>query len=180
MRLLVHACCAPCSIPAMRHLAADAVHYLYFNPNIHPFREYRERLDAWLRLMQEEGISHRTLEYEPEAWIRAVSWHEEDRCELCYRLRLGQAAEVAAAEGYQALSTTLFASPYQNHALLKQEGEAAAGRAGLRFVVWDGSSEYQSARASAKARGLYTQSYCGCLLSERERYDKSRRRPLST
>ncbi len=179
MRLLVHACCAPCSIPTLRRFAGDEALYVYYNPNIHPFREYRSRLNSWLLLTGEEGLAHRALEYEPEEWMRAVAFHEEKRCELCYRLRLGKAAALAAEEGYEALTTSLFASPYQNHELLTQEGEAAAGAVGIRFLVWDGSAEYRRDRAEAQARGLYTQSYCGCLLSERERYDKSRRKPTS-
>lgn len=175
MRILIHACCAPCSVPALRHFAGEEAHYVYFNPNIHPYREYRSRLESWRRLMEEAGAISRELEYEPEEWMQAVAFNEDRRCELCYRLRLGRIAEIAAAEGYEALSTTLFASPYQDHALLQQEGEAAAERAGIRFILWDGSAEYRQAREEAKERGLYTQAYCGCLLSERERYDKSRR-----
>lgn len=176
MRLLVHACCAPCSIPALRHFAGEDTLYLYYNPNVHPFREYRSRLDSWLQLMQEERLTHRVLGYEPEEWMRTVAFHEERRCELCYRLRLGKAAEVAAQEGCEALTTTLFASPYQKHELLEREGEEAGMSAGIRFVVWDGSAYYRQARQEARDRGLYAQSYCGCLLSERERYDKSRRK----
>ena len=161
----------------MRRFAGDEPLYVYYNPNIHPFREYRSRLDSWLQLMREEDLGHRALDYEPEEWMRAVTFSEEKRCELCYRLRLRKAASLAAEEGYEALTTSLFASPYQNHELLTQEGEAAAAAVGIRFVVWDGSAEYRQARAEAQGRGLYAQSYCGCLLSERERYDKTRQKP---
>ncbi len=177
MRLLIHACCAPCSLTAIRRFAGDETCYVYYNPNIHPFREYRSRLDAWLGLMEEEGLPHLSLDYQPEEWMRTVAGREERRCELCYELRLGRMAEVAASEAYEALTTTLFSSPYQNHGWLKREGERAAAAAGIRFITWDGSPEYRQTWQEAKRRGLYTQSYCGCLLSERERYDPTLRKP---
>jgi predicted adenine nucleotide alpha hydrolase (AANH) superfamily ATPase len=176
MRTLVHACCAPCTICSLPRFEDETAAYVFFNPNIHPFREYASRLDSFLELAGSEGLAHEILEYRPEDWMRAVAGREADRCRLCYALRLGTVARRAREQGFEAISTTLLASPYQDHTLLEDVGRAVAGGEGLLFLVWDGSARYRAAVQEARGRGLYTQSYCGCLLSERERYDKSLRR----
>ncbi|MFW6114084.1 MAG: epoxyqueuosine reductase QueH [Actinomycetota bacterium] len=177
-RLLVDTCCGPCAIPAFRLFCEPdyQVHFLFYNPNIHPFREYRRRLDSFEDLMQEMGAEYTVLSYEPEVWMRAVSYREENRCEICYRLRLRRTADMAAEEGYHALTTTLFASPYQDHSLVALLGDSVARSRGLEFITWDGSERYREDLNKAREMGLYTQPYCGCLLSERERYDRSLRR----
>jgi len=176
-RILVDTCCGPCALPALRIFTPPAyeVHYLFYNPNVHPFREYRRRLDSFETLMEEERLPYTVVPYEPEEWIRAVAFREESRCELCYRLRLRKAADLALEEGHETLTTTLFASPYQDHDLVTLLGRSICRSRGLEFVVWDGRDDYYEAIATARARGLYTQPYCGCLLSEWERYDRGRR-----
>ncbi|MDD3719168.1 MAG: epoxyqueuosine reductase QueH [Actinomycetota bacterium] len=175
-RIIVDTCCGPCALTALRIFAPPQheAHYLFYNPNVHPFREYRRRLESFEELMGLERQPYTVLPYEPEEWIRAVAFREESRCELCYRLRLRKAADVALDEGYEALTTTLFASPYQDHELVALLGNSICRSRGLEFVIWDGRDGYYDAIASARERGLYTQPYCGCLLSERERYDRAR------
>ncbi|MDY6795901.1 MAG: epoxyqueuosine reductase QueH [Actinomycetota bacterium] len=176
-RLMVDTCCGPCAIP-VTHLFGEPdyrVHYLFYNANIHPFREYRRRLEGFEALMRDEGAEYTVLPYEPEEWMRAVSYREENRCEICYRLRLRRSADLAAEEGYDVLTTTLYASPYQDHSLITLLGDSIARSRGLQFITWDGSEGYRDTLHEARERGLYTQPYCGCLLSERERYDRSLR-----
>jgi len=179
-RLLVDTCCGPCALQALRLFGEPgySAHYLFYNPNIHPFREYRKRLESFENLMREKGGEYTVLPYEPEEWIRAVSYREESRCELCYRLRLRRAADLAAEEGYQALTTTLYASPYQDHGLIALLGDSISRSRGLEFITWDGREGYREALAEAREMGLYTQPYCGCILSERERYDRAYRRRI--
>jgi predicted adenine nucleotide alpha hydrolase (AANH) superfamily ATPase len=176
-RILIDACCGPCAIPALRlfeppHYDAQ---YLFYNPNVHPYLEYRRRLDSFERLMMEEGREYMVIPYEPEEWIRAVAFREESRCELCYRLRLRKAADTALEGGIEKLTTTLYASPYQDHELVTLLGRSVCRSRGLDFITWDGRDGYYEAIASARDRGLYTQPYCGCLLSEWERYDRGGR-----
>lgn len=176
-RLLLDTCCGPCAMAARRVLGAGGrdIHYLFYNPNIHPYREYRRRLEAFEDLMAETGSEYTVLTYEPEEWLRAVAFREESRCEICYRLRLRRAADFALEEGMEALSTTLFASPHQDHELLALLGTSISRSRGLEFVVWDGREVYREVLSEARERDMYTQPYCGCLLSERERYDRSYR-----
>jgi predicted adenine nucleotide alpha hydrolase (AANH) superfamily ATPase len=172
--IIVDTCCGPCALPALRLFAAPSwqAHYLFYNPNVHPFREYRRRLESFEELMAREKQAYTVVPYEPEEWIRAVAFREESRCELCYRLRLRKAADIAIEEGFEVLTTTLFASPYQDHGLVALLGNSICRSRGLEFVTWDGREGYYDAIATARERGLYTQPYCGCLLSERERYDR--------
>jgi predicted adenine nucleotide alpha hydrolase (AANH) superfamily ATPase len=176
-RLLVDSCCGPCAIPALRVFGGPEYEacYIFYNPNVHPYREYRRRLESFESLMVGEGIEYIMLPYEPEEWIRAVAYREESRCEMCYRLRLRKAADIAMEEGYDALSTTLLASPYQDHDLITLIGNSVGRSRGLEFVAWDGRESYREAIEQARAKGMYTQPYCGCILSERKRYDRAYR-----
>jgi predicted adenine nucleotide alpha hydrolase (AANH) superfamily ATPase len=175
-RILVDSCCGPCAIPALRLFAPPSyeARYLFYNPNVHPFREYRRRLESFEKLMMEESQEYIVIPYEPEEWIRAVAYREESRCEICYRLRLRRAADIALEGEYDALTTTLFASPYQDHELISRLGNSICRSRGLEFVTWDGREGYYEAVSAARDRGMYTQPYCGCLLSEKERYERGR------
>lgn len=177
-RLLIDACCGPCALMAMERFRPPEyqVHWLFYNPNIHPYREYRRRLESFEELMAETGAEYTVLAYQPEEWIRGVAYREESRCEICYRLRLRRAADFALEEGMEALTTTLFASPYQDHDLLELLGRSVSRSRGLEFLTWDGREGYRESLQRARERGMYTQPYCGCILSERERYDRSFRK----
>lgn len=176
-RILIDACCAPCSLAAL-DIFTEPHHssrYFFYNPNIHPFREYQRRLESFEKLMDEESIEYTLLPYRPEEWIRAVAFREETRCEICYRLRLRKAAELAMEEDFTSLTTTLLASPYQDHELISHLGDSICRSRGLEFVTWDGRDYYGDTLQRARRRDLYTQPYCGCIMSERERYDRSMR-----
>jgi predicted adenine nucleotide alpha hydrolase (AANH) superfamily ATPase len=173
-RILIDACCGPCALAAMDEFAAPEYsrHFLFYNPNIHPFREYRRRLESFEELMSGGSQEYTLFPYEPEEWIRAVSYREESRCEMCYRLRLRKAADLAMEESFDSLTTTLFASPYQDHDLLALLGDSICRSRGLQFLVWDGRENYRETLKKAREMDMYTQPYCGCILSEWERYDK--------
>ncbi len=176
--LLVDTCCGPCALVADRVLGLDreSARLAFYNPNVHPFTEYRKRLDAFLGYAREEGFDHLVLPYHPEEWMREVVMWEGRRCEACYRLRLRKAVELAAEGGFDAVTTTLFASPHQDHALLASLGVSLAAGQSVDFVAWDGRGVYRECLAEARSRGIFTQAWCGCLFSERERYDRSSRK----
>jgi predicted adenine nucleotide alpha hydrolase (AANH) superfamily ATPase len=96
----------------------------------------------------------------------------DNRCEICYSLRLEKAASFAADNGYQAFSTSLLISPYQKHEELKRAGEEAASRHGVSFLYRDFRPLFRESQENAKAMGLYMQKYCGCVFSEEERHLK--------
>ena len=180
MKLLLHSCCAPCSIQCVEALAIDDIlpDLFWYNPNIHPYTEYRSRLDS-LRVFAEDKKLSLTIEgeyglrsfiNETRDWLSDTGDVIRKRCTFCYRLRLEKAASYAAAKGFYAFSTTLLISPYQDHELLRQTGEEMALAFGVKFLYRDFRSRFREGQNQARAAGYYMQKYCGCIYSEEERY----------
>jgi len=185
MKLLLHICCAPCALYPFRKLTSDGhqVAGFWYNPNIHPYTEYLNRLNSVKRLEQLYGWEIEYLDqYELESFLKAVSDNPEYgiRCRQCYRIRLEKSAEFAKGNGFEAFTTTLSVSPHQDHKLIKEEGERAAERFGGRFLYQDFTPGYREAHSEAREKALYMQKYCGCIYSERERYDKKAPKPAQT
>lgn len=156
-----------------RRLRAEGaqVFGVYLNPNIHPYTEWDRRREALEALASAEGL--RLLphgRYDLEEWLRAVAFREAERCRLCYHLRLSQAARVARRGRFEAFSTTLLYSRYQKHDLIREIGEAAGREAGVPFVYRDWREGWSEGVEASRTFGLYRQSYCGCIYSEKERY----------
>ncbi len=179
MKVLLHVCCAPCAVVPLRRLREEGaeVDGLYLNPNIHPFAEWQRRREALEGFAAEEGL--RLLPLAPEGpgeWLRAVAFREGERCRICYHQRLRGAAQVARRGRYDAFSSTILYSRRQQHDLAAELGEAAGREAGVPFLYRDWRGGWAEGVEASKARGLYRQSYCGCLLSEWERHGPRRER----
>lgn len=182
MDILLHTCCGPCATYSTEHLAKEGYSptMYYYNPNIHPFREWKQRREALktfantkeLPLIIEE-------EYDMPDFLRQVVFHEKERCGFCYRLRLTKTAEKAKELGVEWFGTTLLISPYQNRELILAIGKELAEEANLRFYEGDFRPGFRRSQEMAKELGLYRQGYCGCIYSECERYAKKRNRPKS-
>lgn len=174
MRILLHACCGPCAVAPVARLREQGheVTGFWYNPNIHPYTEYRQRLDALREFAAEENlplICHD--DYDLEGYLaQAAGKGVPERCRVCYRMRLEAAADAAKTGGFDAFSTSLLVSPYQQHDLLREVGEQAGRRAGIPFLYQDFRGDYRRGRQRAKELGLYRQQYCGCIFSEKERY----------
>lgn len=172
-RLLLHACCGPCSLEPVRSLQAEGyeITLAYVNPNIQPVGEYERRLDTLRSWAQGEGIPVLAAPYEAAAWESGVApWgaNRPARCAACYRLRLREAASMAAEGGFELLSTTLAVSPYQLFEACGRELEAACAEHGLEPVWRDFRPRYPQATTRARELGLYRQNYCGCRFSAAE------------
>jgi len=179
MRLLFHCCCGPCSIASVESLLAERVTptLFWYNPNIHPLTEYRSRRDALSQFSTDQKlplIMHN--EYGLELFLRSLGSETgmPERCGICYRLRLEKTAAFAAEHGFDTFSTSLLISPYQQHETIRNIGEELAARYGIAFLYRDFRSLFRKGQAAARALGLYMQKYCGCIFSEKERYEKSR------
>ena len=176
MKLLLHACCAPCSIQCVGSLTTKKIlpTLFWYNPNIHPYTEYRSRLDA-LRQFSKDRDLPLTIEdeYGLQPFLKAVSIvdaEEGKRCIICYRLRLEKTALFAKENGYDTISTTLLISPYQNHELIKTIGEEIAAVNGIDFLYRDFRPLFREGQNKAREAAYYMQKYCGCIFSEEERY----------
>ena len=176
--ILLHACCGPCSTYTTEDLLAEGFRPVLFfaNPNIHPYREYEARREALLALASLRGLPvFLEPEYMPEDFFRRVSFKEESRCRYCYELRLERAAAKARELGLDRFGTTLLISPYQDRELILATGRRLAAEYGLIFHEADWRPGFRASQARAKELGLYRQKYCGCLYSERERFQRSGR-----
>ena len=173
--VLLHSCCAPCSVYCVDTLRAEGIEpvSLWYNPNIHPYQEYKARRDTLLAYGESIGLTVRVLDdYGLRRFVRAVADDIDHRCAVCYAMRLGAAARYAADHGFAAFTSSLLISPYQNHALLRETGEAAAKQYGIEFLYRDFRPGFRQGQAKARELGLYMQKYCGCVFSEEDRYAK--------
>ena len=173
--ILLHTCCAPCLIVPHRLLTEHGYEVVpfFYNPNIHPFREYRERYFAVVDYCDEQGLELRTGLYEMERFLLEVSDRVSSRCERCFRIRLSAAAAEARRLGIGEFTTTLLVSHYQDQGAIREAGEAAAIENGVLFKGDDMTAGYAESVRISREAGMYRQSYCGCLYSELERYQKN-------
>jgi len=147
------------------------VYGLFYNPNIHPYLEYRRRLDALTSYADQEGLTIIGEDaYSLDLFLRQVVFREEQRCRYCYRLRLSHAARIAKKGGFDAFTTTLFYSRYQKHDLIREIAEDVAVTHGISFFYRDFREGWSEGVRVSKEIGMYRQPYCGCIYSERDRY----------
>ncbi len=176
MRLLLHCCCGPCTTGVVDHWRdrGAVVQVWFYNPNIWPEGERGRREETFAQAAGALGVPVAPTEA-AGTWrdfLLALARGRGRRCEACYRMRLEAAARRARKGGYEAISTTLLISPYQDLEALRRIGEEVGARAGVRFEFADLRGEYQASRERARALGLYRQSYCGCLFSRLERAER--------
>ena len=169
-RLLLHACCAPCSSYCLEYLSQYfSVTLFYYNPNIYPASEYTHRVEEAKRLVRELPVKHPVsfLEgtFDPQAFYDAVQGLENEpeggaRCEKCYLLRL-------KAGGFDYFTTTLSISPLKSAEKLNRAGEEAAAVCGVPFLPSDFKKKdgYKRSIELSKEYDLYRQNYCGCIFS---------------
>ena len=177
--VLLHVCCGPCALMPVRMLRAEgfAVTGVFYNPNIHPMKEYLLRRAALLQAA--ERLELPLLSPEPEQatwnlpqWLCAIPTNTDrnTRCRACYALRFKYVARWAEEEDFDAFSSGLLYSRHQAHAIIAEEGEKAARQAGTTFLYRDFRPAWQEGINLAKKWGLYRQQYCACVYSETERY----------
>lgn len=175
MEILLHTCCGPCATYTTQHLAGQGyspVMY-YYNPNIHPYREWKKRKDTLKFFAKEKEIPLLLEEdYDLTGFLRRVVYKEEERCAICYTMRLEKTAVKAKELGYKWFGTTLLISPYQNIEDICRTGERLAREHGLNFHGEDLRSGYPKSCELSRKLGLYRQPYCGCIYSEKDRYYK--------
>lgn len=143
----------------------------FYNPNIHPYSEYKNRKQAVVDFSKAVDISVDFLEYKPEEFFQAVNLKETNpgRCSICWSLRLKKTAKAAKEMGFEYFTTTLLVSPYQNQELLRKIGRDISEQEGINFYYEDFRPGFRKAHDEAKAKGMYCQKYCGCVYSMKPR-----------
>lgn len=178
MKILLHACCGPCSLEPVR-LLKEAGHDLtiaYMNSNIAPAEEYQHRLQTLLDWAHDEQIPVIEGPYKPDEWEKAIhaEWQDENdarvnRCRQCYRFRFEELAQYASKHDFEGIGTTLSVSPYQFSSVIEEElKRAAQPYDGLQAVFQDYRPYYQQATNRSRELGMYRQNYCGCAYSDKE------------
>lgn len=176
--LLLHSCCAPCSSYVLEYLSQYfEITVFYYNPNIYPETEYRERAGEQERLiceMKTENPIH-FLEgtYDPSVFYAMARGHEKDleggeRCFRCYELRLREGAVVAKQGGFDYFTTTLSISPLKNAQKLNEIGIRLGEEYGVPYLQSDFKKKngYKRSTELSAQYGLYRQNYCGCVFSQ--------------
>lgn len=173
-KLLLHACCAPCSSACLERLKESfKITVLFYNPNIED-EEYLKRKKELLRFLDETGwataldCDHDTVEF-----YGAVKGFEKcaeggERCKKCFELRLKKTAEIAKERDFEYFCTTLTLSPLKNSALINSIGKEIEGVCGVKWLLSDfkKADGYLRSLQLSREHSLYRQSYCGCVFSK--------------
>jgi len=181
MKLLLHVCCAPCSTYTLSKLREQNIEVsgYFYNPNIHPFREFKRRLTTMKEFATQANFDLITEdEYGLTEYLRKVVFNEKQRCSICYNMRLEKTAEQAVKSGADAFSSTLLYSRYQKHENIVATGKKIANKYGIEFYYEDFREGWQEGIDKAIEMDLYRQPYCGCIYSEQERYDNRLKKKL--
>ena len=162
-KTLLHTCCAPCSVACIQMLRSEGIEPVsyWYNPNIHPYQEYKARRDT-------------LMAYAPSVGVELIVQEDYGLRQFC------RAVAEDIEHGFDSFTSTLFVSPYQNHELLRQVAEDMASRYGVAFLYRDFRPGFRQGQQEARELGLYMQKYCGCVFSEEERYAKQIARDMQT
>jgi hypothetical protein len=175
-KVLLHACCAPCSSAIVECLMNNEIRpvIFYSNSNIYPFEEYEHRLNECLRYAKKWGLEIVDDVYDHEAWGGCAVGLENEperggRCLQCFKFRLLRAAQYASAHGFEVLTTTLASSRWKNLDQVNEAGRWACAQ--VPGVVWwdqnwrkGGLQERRN--QIIKEEDFYNQLYCGCEYSQ--------------
>ncbi len=184
-KLLLHACCAPCSSYVLEYLTNYFdITVFYYNPNISPEEEYKKRVEEinrFINLVHSGRVKLMEGEYHPQDFYETVRGLEHkkegsERCYRCYQLRLQEAARAAREGLFDYFTTTLSISPYKNAKWLNEIGMALAEEYGVPYLVSDFKKKngYKRSIELSAEYGLYRQDYCGCIFSKKEREENQR------
>ena len=173
MKLLLHICCAPCCLYPVKQFKNEGIDFdgFWYNPNIHPFLEYSKRRLETIHLSEILGFKLAQYDtYNLEMWLQIALSDFKNRCEYCYRSRLETTAKFALANGYDAFTTTLLYSKYQNHTLIKSICEEISTKLCIAFYYQDFRIGWNQGIELSRKYNIYRQQYCGCVFSEYDRF----------
>lgn len=182
MKLLMHTCCAPCSVYCIDELRSRGIEptLYWYNPNIHPYTEYMARRDCVKEYAQKINVKAVFEdEYGLDEFCKNVSGNINARCvNYCYLVRLRKTFEYAKENGYDTVTTTLLYSIYQKHDFIKKLMEDLSKKFEIDFIYIDFRKGFWQGHEKAIEQGLYMQKYCGCIFSEEQSFlDNTNNKP---
>lgn len=175
MKLLMHICCANCCLYPLQSLFSRDIEVkgFWINPNIHPYTEYKLRLESLRQLQKTWGLDIEYIDhYGLKEFLRTIVNHEDDRCVFCYSIRLEETARTAKKMGLDGFTTSLLVSPYQKFDMIVETAQDMGKKYSIPFYMEDFRPGFHEGMKLSKELGLYRQKYCGCIYSEMERYVK--------
>lgn len=177
-RVLLHSCCAPCSGSVIEdiHKAGLDLTIYFYNPNIHPRKEYDIRKDENIRFALKNGIPFVDADYDTDRWFDLTKGHENDpergeRCSMCFEMRFVKTAAYAHENGFKVITSCLGISRWKDFDQVTKAGErAAALYPGVSYWGFNWRKNGGSSRMIelSKEENFYQQQYCGCVYSLRD------------
>jgi predicted adenine nucleotide alpha hydrolase (AANH) superfamily ATPase len=173
VKLLLHVCCGPCAIYPVETLRETGVSVMgfFYRHNIHPYTECLRRQETLAAYAQSIGLKLILQDgYDLEGFLQRAVFRESNRCEICYHDRLKTTAMMARNGKFDAFSSTLLYSRFQNHEMIRTLGESVGKTAGIPFHYQDFREGWKYGIETSRQLGMYRQQYCGCIYSEKTRY----------
>lgn len=177
-RVLLHSCCAPCSGDVISRMVESGldITIFFYNPNIHPVKEYRLRKDENVRYAEKLGIPFVDADYDVQNWFaraKGLEWEPEKgkRCTMCFDMRFERTALHAHENGFTTFTSSLGISRWKNMDQINDSGTRAASHyEGLNYWTynWRNFGGADRMYDIAKDEGFYQQQYCGCVFSLRD------------
>lgn len=186
-KLLLHACCAPCSSYVLELLAEQYdITVFFYNPNITEKEEYVKRYNELLRFIDEAPFAANVVSvdggYDGDSFLAMSKGMEQlpergARCYKCYSLRLEDTARYASEHGFDMFTTTLSISPHKNATWINEIGALCQEKYDIEYMYSDFKKKngYSRSIELSKEYDLYRQDYCGCIYSKREKNEKNKK-----
>lgn len=177
-KVLLHSCCAPCSGEVMEAMLASGIDYtiFFYNPNIHPLKEYELRKEENIRFAEQFGVPFVDADYDKDNWFeraRGMEWEPERgvRCTMCFDMRFERTALYAHENGFPVITSSLGISRWKNMQQINDCGVRAAAHY-PDMLYWEfnwrkGGGSSRMIEISKRER-FYQQEYCGCIYSLRD------------
>jgi epoxyqueuosine reductase len=184
-KVLLHSCCAPCSGEVMEAMLASGIDYtiFFYNPNIHPQKEYELRKSENIRFAEQFGVPFVDADYDRDNWFERARGMENEpekgkRCTMCFDMRFERTALYAHEHGFPVMTSSLGISRWKDMNQINGCGIRAAGRY-PDLMYWDFNWRKRGGAERmieiSKRENFYQQEYCGCVYSLRDR-NRYRRR----
>ncbi|MBW0454429.1 MAG: epoxyqueuosine reductase QueH [Candidatus Kinetoplastibacterium crithidii] len=182
-KVLLHSCCAPCSCEIMEAMIQSNIEYsiFFYNPNIHPEKEYEIRKQENIRIANKYNIEIIDSDYDTDNWFLRVKGLENspergERCTVCFDMRFERTALYAYEHGFDTITSSLGISRWKDFNQINRSGIQAASRYGINYwdYNWRKKGGSQRMILISKREKFYQQEYCGCVYSLRDT-NKARR-----
>ncbi|WP_456324067.1 epoxyqueuosine reductase QueH [Desulfonauticus submarinus] len=174
--ILIHCCCGPCSIYPFEVLQQKGfnIFAIYFNPNIHPLKEYLRRREAFIEVCKYFNVRYLCFDkdYNPKKYFQLINFRENNRCFYCYYMRLEKTFFIARRGKFDFFTTTLLYSKFQKHNMIFEIGRDLCSGSKIDFWYYDFREGWKIGQDKSKQLGIYRQEYCGCIYSEFDRFKK--------